>query len=313
MNNYFNNFGHVLKELRLKNNMTKTQLADGICSSSYITRIENGERVPTSVIMRQLCNKLGINSEILLRLIESPISLQQKEIIERIFHHIGRSDYKKTYDLVHKSESLFKNASFIDKQTYDGFKVWTEAALSKNYNEGIYKLQEIAKRTYKKGGTPTDIEFVFMFTSGLFMLKNNQPKEAYEYLTKLEKHIKNIQFINCKTMIPGFYNCLIQASLEVGIKDGYLEKFMYLIKYCIDNNIQCYLPKVYYWIAKYHEKNENYETAKIWKLKAKHLIEITSYPTNKENFIEYIKNGSFDIDEFISILNYKSFNLCDFK
>lgn len=305
MNNHFNDFGHVLKELRLKNNMTKTQLANGICSSSYITRIENGERVPTSVIMRQLCNKLGINSEILLRLIESPISLQQKEIIEQIFHHIGRSDYKKFYDLVHKSESLFKNASFIDKQTFDGFKVWIDALINNNYSDGIYKLKEVAKRTYKKGGTPTDIEFVFLFTSGYFMIKNKQYKEAYEYLSSLEKHIENIQFIHCKTMIPGFYSCLIEASLEVGIKNDYIEKFMYTIKYCIDNNLQCYLPEIYYLIAKYHEKNENYEATKMWKLKAKYLMEITSYPTDNENFKEYIGSGNYDINELIDIIRSK--------
>ncbi|CAH2213401.1 protein of unknown function [Tepidibacter aestuarii] len=41
-------------------NMTKTQLTNGVCSISYITRIEKGERCPTSVILRQITTRLGV-------------------------------------------------------------------------------------------------------------------------------------------------------------------------------------------------------------------------------------------------------------
>ena len=83
--NYYLQIGEVIKGLRLKKKMTKTQLANGICSISYITRIENGERCPTSVILRQITNKLGVTPEYLFRAIESPCALDVQELLNKLF------------------------------------------------------------------------------------------------------------------------------------------------------------------------------------------------------------------------------------
>ena len=110
---YYIKIGPYLKELRKKNNMTRSQLAEGICSVSYITRIENGDRCPSSVILRQLTNKLGITPEYLFRAIESPASLHVQELLDQIFIYIEMHDFNNIYKLVNEKKKNFMKHQFM--------------------------------------------------------------------------------------------------------------------------------------------------------------------------------------------------------
>ncbi|WP_054691085.1 helix-turn-helix domain-containing protein [Fructilactobacillus florum] len=46
---------------RKNRGLSQYELADGICSQSMISSIEKGHYVPNSILLAQLCNKLGIS------------------------------------------------------------------------------------------------------------------------------------------------------------------------------------------------------------------------------------------------------------
>ena len=53
--------GDQIKFYRIKNNMTQEEVANGIISVSYLSKIENNQIIPSEEVLRLLCGRLGIN------------------------------------------------------------------------------------------------------------------------------------------------------------------------------------------------------------------------------------------------------------
>ncbi|MGB2992656.1 MAG: helix-turn-helix transcriptional regulator, partial [Paenisporosarcina sp.] len=56
-----NNFGHVIKLERIRNNMKQITLAQGICTPSYLSKIENNSIVPSQEVIDLLLNRLELS------------------------------------------------------------------------------------------------------------------------------------------------------------------------------------------------------------------------------------------------------------
>ena len=57
-----NSLGEVIRNLRKECNMTQEDLADGICSTVSLSRIENGMQMPSSQTLDKLLDKLGTST-----------------------------------------------------------------------------------------------------------------------------------------------------------------------------------------------------------------------------------------------------------
>jgi len=55
-----NNFGHVIKLERIRRNMKQITLAQGICTPSYLSKIENNSIVPSQEVVNLLLNRLEL-------------------------------------------------------------------------------------------------------------------------------------------------------------------------------------------------------------------------------------------------------------
>ena len=54
-----NTLGEIIYHLRKKAGLTQEALADGICSSVSVSRIENGNQMPSGKVLEQLLERLG--------------------------------------------------------------------------------------------------------------------------------------------------------------------------------------------------------------------------------------------------------------
>ncbi|MDE0583542.1 helix-turn-helix domain-containing protein [Planococcus sp. A6] len=54
------NIGSVIKYYRLKHNLTQSQLADGICSVSHLSKIESNTYTPHEETYEALLSKMGV-------------------------------------------------------------------------------------------------------------------------------------------------------------------------------------------------------------------------------------------------------------
>lgn len=61
MTDKFTHIGEVISYLRKKQNMSQSDLADGICSREYIGQIEKGQKFPTTYMINLFCDKLDVN------------------------------------------------------------------------------------------------------------------------------------------------------------------------------------------------------------------------------------------------------------
>ncbi len=285
--NYYLKICERIKELRLKRNMTKTQLAKGICSISYITRIENGERCPTSVILRQLANKLGISSDYLLRIVESPTSLRVKKMLDLIFLYYERHDPSSIYKLITDNEEIMEQASTYDKQIIKTFKCMCTTYLIDDYEQGLKELKGIIDITYTEGSIPNDIEFLQLFFYSIFLYHNNRIDESYESLIRLQKYIKRIECFYCYAIIPDYYTTLVNACLELSKFDacyGYLE---IAINYCKQHNVHALLRQLYFLKSELYVQLGREDEAKQWLDNATTLDRLIS--TDSDCMFEDIK------------------------
>lgn len=60
----FYNIGVILKNLRKQKAFSQKQLAEGICSVEYISKIENGKKNPSPDIISKLFHRLGVNPKL---------------------------------------------------------------------------------------------------------------------------------------------------------------------------------------------------------------------------------------------------------
>lgn len=52
--------GSIIKFNRINNNISQKQLSKGICVPSYLSRIENGELLPSEDVLSIIFNRLGL-------------------------------------------------------------------------------------------------------------------------------------------------------------------------------------------------------------------------------------------------------------
>ncbi|MBO8155733.1 MAG: helix-turn-helix domain-containing protein [Bacillaceae bacterium] len=55
--------GKVIRDLRVKQNMTQQDLAKGICSVTYLSKIENNNMTPSDEVLECICGRLGITKD----------------------------------------------------------------------------------------------------------------------------------------------------------------------------------------------------------------------------------------------------------
>lgn len=288
--NYYSQIGQIIKRLREKKHMTKTQLAEHICSVSYITRIENGERCPNSVILRQLTNKLGVHPEYLFRVIESPTGWDLNLLLNQLLFYIERDDYKsitKIIDII--EEKNFDVPSIQDLQLIRIYKCISHAMLKHDYEWGIKETENILKLTYTEDRTPNAVEFSLMLHYGFFLLLNNQNEESYDYLLEIKKHTDNISHLSTHAILAKYYVYLVSACLDTYNLKESLPYINFAIKYCKNYNIHTLLRELYYLKGELYYHLNNEKEFEYWLNKALTLHELIKN-SDDEYFKTFIEN-----------------------
>jgi len=287
--NYYFEIGPYLKKLREKKNMTRSELAEGICSVSHITRIENTNRCPSSVILRQITQKLGITPEYLFRAIESPKALHVKELLNQIFLFIERCDFINIYKLINDQEKNLDILSIHDLQIIQTVKYCSKALLNNNYESGINDSKKMLELTYLKESIPTDIEFMLMSLYGFFLLLNNQKEEAYSHLSKLKKYVDDLNFLHTPVTIPRFYVILISTCIDTSNLYEARSYVDYAIDYSKKNNTHIILRELYFLKGELYYRLGNEDEFKIWYDKSVTIHELCK-DSDTEYFITFMEN-----------------------
>lgn len=105
-NELHNILATTLKHKRKKLHMTLKELTDGICSISYVSKIENNKLVPDMHIMKMLCEKVNIDYD---DLISNDQTLDLEKCIKCYFYH-QYEEIEEAYHNLHDKYFFARNS-----------------------------------------------------------------------------------------------------------------------------------------------------------------------------------------------------------
>lgn len=126
-------FGNVLKELRLKKQLSQEKLADGICTKRQLIRIEQNENLPTGFLLSEISKKLNENLEPFLLLANHENPMEVIELKKQLDYYFYEKDFIPLMHLILQYREKHPNHP-VDFQQYLG---WYEGVAKfhlKNYD-----------------------------------------------------------------------------------------------------------------------------------------------------------------------------------
>jgi len=202
-----NNIGLLIKMARIQQNMKQVSLARGICSTSYLSKIENNQTIPSEDVLQLLLERLELDyedlsteqeleflSELYLLYKEAIIERNKSEIIEKLT----------TYDK--------RNFLFLDESNFFTYNLYlfrlylitdTDINTVKNLMNALEQMQEKFDNRQ---------QFLFSTNSGLFFYVNQQYEAS---LKQLEISLELISTFHLDEWeIADFYNALSISYLS---------------------------------------------------------------------------------------------------
>ncbi|HFK1528044.1 TPA: helix-turn-helix domain-containing protein [Bacillus cereus] len=142
----FYNLGIIIKELRKKKNMSQSELCHGICSQSQISKIEKGIIYPSSILLYQLSERLGIDPNYIFALTKNK-KIKYIENVKCVMRDcVKQKEYNELYEIVKKEKNENNFQSKEDKQ----FLLWHEAIAIYYVNGATINAFDILNRALKQ-------------------------------------------------------------------------------------------------------------------------------------------------------------------
>ncbi|AZQ48678.1 helix-turn-helix domain-containing protein [Bacillus sp. GX] len=283
----FYDLGITIKELRVKKNISQSELCHGICSQSQISKIEKGMIFPSSILLYQLSERLGIDPNNIFALTQNK-RLKYVENVKCVIRDcIKQKQYTELYEIVkkEKDENAFQTKE--DKQ----FLLWHEAIaifmVNRSTKTALDLLNNALKLTLTNADFLSEREIDIMQTMSIFYAENKEYEKSIDILRKCLTNFNKLDFPRDREIklkiIFNLANCLGQAyQHEEAMK--YLDKG---IKLAINLNTLYLLGELYYlkgWNLlriKEHNEEDVVDNMK----KALFIFELTE----KEHYIKRIK------------------------
>ena len=138
-------FGHIVKSRREALGLTQEDLAEGICSVPTLSRIENGERMPSKENFEMLLQRLGYSDTILYEFVDEKTILLH-DLKFRIRHAIMTKNLGEARRLLAEYEVNSDPNSRTDRQFIVLYSVITNPGVRQSQEE-IKLLEEALKLT----------------------------------------------------------------------------------------------------------------------------------------------------------------------
>lgn len=153
-------FGHIVKNRREALGLTQEDLADGICSVPTLSRIENGERMPSKENYEMLLQRLGYSDTILYEFVDEK-TLAQHELKFEIRQALSHKDREKARLLLEEYAGNSDPNSAVDKQFIEIVRTLSSSSAI-GLEEKITLLENALKLTcprYRSGKLPKILSY----------------------------------------------------------------------------------------------------------------------------------------------------------
>ncbi|MGG2933815.1 transcriptional regulator [Bacillus cereus] len=293
----FNDLGITIKELRMKKNISQSELCHGICSQSQISKIEKGMIYPSSILLYQLSERLGIDPNNIFALTQNK-RLKYVENVKYVMKDcLKQKQYKDLYEIVKKEKNLNNFQTKEEKQ----FLIWHEAIaifmVDRSIKTALDLLNNALKLTLTNSDFLSEREIDIMQTMAIFYAENKNFEKSINILKRCLTNFNKLDFPRDKEIklkiLLNLAKCLDSTyQHEEAIK--YLDKG---IKLAINLNTLYLLGELFYLKGQFllKIKQHNVEDVVYNWTKALFIFELTE----KEYYTKTLP------DELIEIQNKK--------
>jgi transcriptional regulator with XRE-family HTH domain len=285
-------FGELLKEVRLSRGFTRNDLADGLCSSTYLYNIERGEYYPSPFILDGFSKKLEFD---LYELMQDTVYSDAKiikQIKEKLNFYYTTGDFIKMKSYLEKCYERYKLDEPSDRKLFEWYRGITVSIVDKNQIMARTIFEDSMKGTIESI-TFDEIYLKFFTSLDLKIIKSF----AVTFSNEEERNVKMTLY---KAILPT-YNIYYTDKHEYY---EFLYSFAYLNvefkNYLKAKNLISFLEKRLFRTGDLHL------IADIIYLKGKVLYHLNSLKESKEAFMFFFSLKEIAIDNKKRIDMYKS-------
>ena len=288
----FYDLGITIKELRIKKNISQSELCHGICSQSQISKIEKGVIYPSSILLYQLSERLGIDPNNIFALTQNKRLKYVENVKYVIKDCLKQKQYKELYEIVKKEKNLNNFQTKDEKQ----FLMWHEAIaifmVDKSIKTALDFLNNALKLTLTNSDFLSEREIDIMQTIAILHGENKEYEKSINILRRCLTNFNKLDFPRDKEIK---LKIIFNLAKILGHANQHEEAVKYNdmgIKLAINLNTLYLLGELYYgkaWnLLKIKQPNEE-DVANNMK-KALFIFELTE----KENLIKMVKEKYFE-------------------
>ncbi|MGM8216029.1 tetratricopeptide repeat protein [Bacillaceae bacterium W0354] len=282
--------GNIIKIKRKEMNLTQEELCEGICTTSYLSRIENNKVLANEEIYRLLLKRLGINYENASQISEK-VNMQIEKwymnmLLSRKYINIPEELNNISYlpdghitlkfDIVYCRYLLLKNdidkvektlqnlSKVVSKQSSRNYFIYINTLMlyyfqTQNYSNAVQSgLNLITIRDLKSLGKDIEIAF-FYYNLGLNLKNTYSYKESIKYINKALSIFNRgyLEYtVDCYNLLGICHNNLREWSVAVENYSTALKMIRYL-----KEDYKQYLGLIYNNFGYCYECQKNYHEA----------------------------------------------------
>ncbi|PHB42055.1 helix-turn-helix domain-containing protein [Bacillus toyonensis] len=293
----FYDLGITIKEIRIKKNISQSELCHGICSQSQISKIEKGMIYPSSILLYQLSKRLGIDPNNIFALTQNKKLKYVKNVKYVMRDCAKQKQYTELYEIVKQEKKQNNFQSKEDKQ----FLIWHEAIaifeVNRSTKTALTLLNHALKLTLTNSDFLSEREIDIMQTMAIFYAEHKEYEKSINILRRCLTNFNKLDFPRDKEIK---LKLILNLAKFLDLTYQHEEAIKYLdkgIKLAINLDTLYLLGELYYLKSQYllKIKQHNEEDVVNNMKKALFIFELRE----KEHYIQMIK------DELIEIQNKK--------
>ncbi|MEH7706865.1 helix-turn-helix domain-containing protein, partial [Bacillus toyonensis] len=284
----FYDLGITIKDIRIKKNISQSELCHGICSQSQISKIEKGMIYPSSILLYQLSERLGIDPNNIFALTQNKKLKYVKNVKYVMRDCAKQKQYKELYEIVKQEKKQNNFQSKEDKQ----FLIWHEAIaifeVNRSTKTALTLLNHALELTLTNSDFLSEREIDIMQTMAIFYAEHKEYEKSINILRRCLTNFNKLDFprdkeIKLKIILNSAKFLDLTYQHEEAIK--YLDKG---IKLAINLDTLYLLGELYYLKSQYllKIKQHNEEDVVNNMKKALFIFELRE----KEHYIQMIKD-----------------------
>ncbi|KAB2381806.1 MULTISPECIES: helix-turn-helix domain-containing protein [Bacillus cereus group] len=289
----FYDLGITIKEIRIKKNISQSELCHGICSQSQISKIEKGMIYPSSILLYQLSERLGIDPNNIFALTQNKKLKYVKNVKYVMRDCAKQKQYKELYEIVKQEKKQNNFQSKEDKQ----FLIWHEAIaifeVNRSTKTALTLLNHALKLTLTNSDFLSEREIDIMQTMAIFYAEHKEYEKSINILRRCLTNFNKLDFPRDKEIK---LKIILNLAKFLDLTHQHEEAIKYLdkgIKLAINLDTLYLLGELYYLKSQYllKIKQHNEEDVVNNMKKALFIFELRE----KEHYIQMIKDELIEI------------------